>query len=101
MSFYLFTTLAGLISTYLSFTSGYYTDSIGIFVFTLSICLSLSSFRQLLRTSYHAYHEHMQHRRVKKQLDRMQKREQSYHLSYDQQETIAPLALSGAEQHDK
>ncbi|WP_026829158.1 hypothetical protein [Exiguobacterium artemiae] len=101
MWFYLFTTFTGLISTYLSYTSGYYTDSIGVFVFTLAICLSLSSFRQLLRTSHQSYHEYVQHRRVKKQYERMKKREQSYQLSYDQRESIPPLALSATEQHDK
>ncbi|ASI34589.1 MULTISPECIES: hypothetical protein [Exiguobacterium] len=101
MYFYLFTTLTGLISTYLSFITGYYTDSVGIFVFTLSICLSLSSFRQLIRTTYHGYHEYMQYRRVKKQLERMKKREHSYQLSYEQNDTVASLALSTTEQHDK
>lgn len=101
MLFYLFTTIAGLITTYLSFVTGYYTSSIGVFVFTLAICLSLSSIRQLIRTSYLTYIEYIQQRRVKKQYERMKKRELSYQVSYPQQDSSTPLAFSATEQHDK
>lgn len=101
MLFYLFTTIAGLITTYLSFVTGYYTSSIGVFVFTLAICLSLSSIRQLIRTSYLTYIEYIQYRRVKKQYERMKKREQSFQIAYPNRDSSTPLAFSGTDQHDK
>lgn len=101
MLFYLFTTIAGLITTYLSFVTGFYTGSIGVFVFTFAICLSLSSIRQLIRTSYLAYIEYIQHRRVQKQYERMKKREQSYQISYPDRDSSTPLAFSATDQHDK
>jgi len=86
--FYLFTTIAGLITTYLSFVTGFYTGSIGVFVFTLAICLSLSSIRQLIRTSYLTYIEYIQHR-------------QSYQIAYPDRDSSTPLAFSATDQHDK
>jgi uncharacterized protein involved in cysteine biosynthesis len=99
--FYLCTTIAGLISTDLSFFTGYYPSSMGVFVFTLAICLSLSSIRQLLRTSYLTYIEYIQYRRVKNQYERMKKREQSYQIAYPNRDSSTPLAFSGTDQHDK
>ncbi|WP_114570736.1 hypothetical protein [Exiguobacterium flavidum] len=102
MVFYLCTTLAGAVSVYLSFQSGYYTDSVGVFVFTLAICLTLSSLRQLLRTSYHTYSDFSDERRVQRQLKRMIEREHSFKAIYEDKEASSPsLAFQSAEPHDK